>query len=396
MSHFPATDTEPERYRPSGKQLLGAGLALVVCAAVGLGVFFGVDQGSGRPAATRAAKTTTPAITATGRIVVADDATGKLVIVAPSGQDARPAALSVQANAEQGVVGYLSPAGNYLATSDGSVFAVAATATAPLRPVRRIATTKFVVADEPWAGRSSLALVHNSYGSGPIRLMNIATGAATSLGSGLSAAGDPIGGGALVAREDTKTYPDANAVGQDQIPVAALDLRAPGKPSATLLTAVRFAQLLGLPTTDPYNLQGWFSPNGRYLTVAGTDQALGRPVGGLVVLTRTGQLVTKASTAAESYFGYWSPDSRTLAYAAQGGGALDLVLYHPNDPARDRTVAFPPETGGYLGQCVWSPDSVHLICTQESNRWALVDAATGHYTSEIATTGSLLAWLPAG
>lgn len=276
------------------------------------------------------------------------------------------------------------------------MFAVAAAATRPLRPVSRIASTKFVVAYQPWAGRSSLVLVHNSYGSGPIQLLDVATGATTSLGSGLTAAGDPTGAGAAVAREDTKNYPDANAVAQDQIPVAALDLRAPSKPPTTLLTATRFAQLLGLPSADPYNLQGWFSPDGRYLTVAGTDQALSRPVGGLVVLTRTGQMVAMASTAAESYFGYWSPDSRTLAYAAQGGSALDLVLYHPNDSGQDRTIAFPPETGAYLGQCVWSPDSIHLICTQQSNRWALVDAATGQYTSEIATTGSLLAWLPAG
>lgn len=75
--------------------------------AVGLGVFFGIDPGSG-PAHTHAAKPPAPV---TGRVLLAD-ATGKLTILAPSGRGAQPLSLDIPITDYQGASGYLSPASN--------------------------------------------------------------------------------------------------------------------------------------------------------------------------------------------------------------------------------------------------------------------------------------------
>jgi hypothetical protein len=257
----------------------------------------------------------------------------------------------------------------------------------------------------PWADHGKAVVLVSQYGPSnkPVLLeTNFRTDATTNLGDGVDAAGDPRSAGALVAVAASIT----TAAGQDNYPISRLELRRPGAPPATVLTARQFAGIMGFPPHDPYGLTGWYSPGGRYVAVTGDDLKSGTEKHGLLVLTRDGKPVAKATTNRQFFVAYWSPDGTKLAYyadPAENGAVTLTVLDIAGGAGRGRrTVTVPVgDNSPYLGDCLWSPtgDSA-LVCESggsDSKGWQVVDLTSGKATSVTGgPAGSILVWLPVG
>lgn len=222
-------------------------------------------------------------------------------------------------------------------------------------------------------------------------IVSLADGRPMVLGRADAAAADPQSFGAFVSVPDVPR----DGTGSSD---ARVELRAPGQSPVTVATAGELNQEVGQVSSTPVELRVYPDPTGSKLAVM-----LNPPVAVLsnvpmVILDRHGHLLStipQASGPVASTQPAWSPSGRLLAYPTytRTGPALAIQSLSGRPQIFE---ASNPNT--QIGNCVWSPTSVTVVCPASigtQTAWDFANTTTGRLTS-VKSLGYPVVWLISG
>jgi hypothetical protein len=437
---FPAIDPEPAS-RYTWRTARRAGVALAAACAVAAAAWAGVRL-TGKPAtpATPAAGHGKPAaarFTPRGVIVFEQQPSGLLGTADADG--ARQVIASSAGRLDDTGLPVVSPDGRYLVSLEGQLITIGArgpggfgslppptgqAATSPGLSQWSTATfadgSRYVVATEcdPLLPQAPQFYAPQSW------LIPTGGGKARSLGWGTATAGDPASGAAIVSRLASDPA-KARQVTCDAFngPDRSLDLVAPGKPPATLVTAAALLRAAGWSPRASVNLTGYPGPDGGPLLVDMSQHValpaeitsqtrLPVPRSARFLVSRRGGILAQVPPLLGELF-RWSPDGRRLATcsAVPGGPSAVSVLAVTGTGAAattgpTMTIVLPGRHDASCDQLLWSPDGTQLIYSATVNShgltasdrlqrgWTVIDLRTKG-VRDVTAGGQPVAWLPA-
>jgi hypothetical protein len=215
-----------------------------------------------------------------------------------------------------------------------------------------------------------------------VSVVNLRTGTATPLGTGMTAAGDPRRPGAFI----TVASPTPANVGSENLTTAdsQLELVDASRPLVVLASAASLDRDLGFGPSTPVLVEPVPSPSGAL--VAAEVVNLLDPTGsdaGLVVLDRSGRVVAVREPGqgpSSVTLPVWSPDGAAIAYVNDAGAYNSIEIW----TVGAGTVRVHMRTGVGAGQCLWSPTGAAVLCDSArstagglGNTWSLTDAKAG-------------------
>jgi hypothetical protein len=222
-------------------------------------------------------------------------------------------------------------------------------------------------------------------------IVSLADGRTVVLGRADAAAADPQSFGAFVSTPDD---PRAGTGSSD----AGIELRVPGQSPVTVATAGELNQEVGQVSSTPVELRVYPDHTGDKLAVM-----LDPPVAvvanvPMVILDRHGHLLSaipQASGPVASSQPAWSPSGRLLAYPSytRTGPALSIESLGGRPKIYEAT-----NSNTQIGNCVWSPTSVTVVCPVDigtQTAWDFANTTTGRLTS-VKSLGFPIVWLTSG
>ncbi|HEY5988543.1 MAG TPA: hypothetical protein VIV12_19505 [Streptosporangiaceae bacterium] len=383
-ARFPALDPEPPP-RPWWRRLLVPAGVIAVAAVVAVSV---ADWPALTGRAHRSASAPRPTgVVASGRIL-AETATGGLVVAGPDGGKA--VALTALGQFPPSL--RAAPDSRYVWLGDGQTLSLAS-----LRhPAVTQTKAKFSASTQapllnPFAGHDRYAVLLDSFHGAPqaiarITVNSLATGKAAALGNGHFAAGDPQTVGAFVT---VAGAPRPSSAGNQVIPDARLELRQAGHAPVTLATAAGLNHGLGASRRRQVALIPFPSPSGNQVAVE-VQTATANTTAEIVVLSREGKVLDTPAAPGLPVRLAWSPDGTSLAYVTLGTTGLGLTRWTVGGGAI--TMSF-PFTGARYGTCVWSPDGASILCSDRAGRHWAIAHATGGQMIPVRGRGVPIAWV---
>jgi hypothetical protein len=222
-------------------------------------------------------------------------------------------------------------------------------------------------------------------------IVSLADGQTTVLGRADAAAADPQSFGAFVSTPDDPR----DGIGSSD---ARIELRVPGQSPVTVATAGELNQEVGQVSSTPVELRVYPDPTGDRLAVM-----LNPPVAvvsnvPIVILDRHGRLLSaipQASGPVASTQPAWSPSGRLLAYPTYTRTGPALAIQSLSGRPR---IYEAPNSNTQIGNCVWSPTSITVVCPVSigsQTAWDFADTTTGRLTSG-KSLGYPIVWLTSG
>jgi WD40 repeat protein len=229
------------------------------------------------------------------------------------------------------------------------------------------------------------------------------------LGTVTAAVGDPGSAAAIVSVPLSASAASSafQCFNGPTAPDRAVELRVPGQPNRTLVTAATLKAALGWPSAMPVQLSTDPSPGGNRLalgvvedTPAGT-QASRQAV---VVISRSGRILAHMPPPAATSIMQWSPDGQRIAFCrARPGTPSSVTIWSVGRGSR--TILLPGHHDVVCNQLLWSPDGSQLIYSAyATNRglteadklqhgWTVIDLRSGR-VHDVTAPGQPAAWLP--
>jgi hypothetical protein len=249
-------------------------------------------------------------------------------------------------------------------------------------------------------------------------------GKAKPLGWVTATAGDPASGAAIVPRPASDPAKARQVTcGAFGGPDRSLDLVAPGKPPATLVTAAALLRAAGWSPRAPVNLTGYPGPDGGPLLVymsqhvalpaqISSQARLPVPRSERFLVSRKGDILAQVPLALGARF-RWSPDGRQLATCSAAPGtpsAVSVLAVTGTGAAATTgpatTIVLPGRHDAFCDQLLWSPDGTQLIYSAMvkshgltasdglQRGWTVIDLRTKG-VRDVTAGGQPVAWLPA-
>lgn len=218
----------------------------------------------------------------------------------------------------------------------------------------------------------------------PYAVQSVQTGRTASLGIADSAAGDPAAPGAFVSY----VHPSRVTPPRGVHPDIGIELRDAGAAVRVIATAAMIDHVLGITPRYGVRLVPYPNPQGTMVAVA--VQPIGDyGTGGVVVYSRAGKMLgfqTVDPSGARAIT--WSPSGTTLAFVGQGDNSADFTDWEVGGGSSTSVM---PASLGQIDECVWSPDSLSVLCGGgPTGSWWIVQSGT---TYALAGHGQVLAWL---
>lgn len=380
---FPALDPEPPpaaRYR---RVALGAGVTVVVLAAV-LGLTRLTSELVSHRGHTRAA--------ATQRSVLSRSASAAPVATIVSFTPDQYLAVSDLRESRSTILSSLGQMislpsetvdNRYLVTPEADMVTFTGQGHPLVAPMKDVDPDEWsTVGSEPLADHDRYAVLDFNAGTpeegdSSIEVSSLATGTAYSPWSADAVAGDPQAIGVFASMSaplqatthPTNTLPDGS--------VQLLDL---GRRSVVLATADQLNGDVKLASGTPTSFFPYPSPSGAMVAVVvqpDAPQGVSALPSGVVVLTRTGHEVASFPGASAPA---WSPSGTSLAVASGGKGGAVLHLWTTRGHLSSQ--AFPASGGNPYSDCIWSPSGAWILCAasgphDSGQDWAVASAAGG-------------------
>jgi WD40 repeat protein len=185
-----------------------------------------------------------------------------------------------------------------------------------------------------------------------------------------------------------------------------VELRQPGHPDRTLVTAAELKGALGWPPATPVRLYPDPGPGGGRLALDVTvDTPPGQqaPRRAVVVVSRSGRILAHMALAAYSTIMQWSPDGQRIASCRASARTPSSVTVWSVGQG-SRTIVLPGHHDAACNQLLWSPDGSQLIyagatgrgLTQADNLqhgWTVIDPRSSR-VHDVTAPGQPAAWLP--
>jgi len=240
-------------------------------------------------------------------------------------------------------------------------------------------------------------------------LIPAAGGSSRVLGTVTDAVGDPGSAAAIVSGPVSASAASSafECYGRETTPDKAVELRVPGHPDRTLVTAAGLEGALGWPQTTPVQLEALPGPGGSRLAVRiESDYPPGQQVSreAVVVIDRTGRIVVRMPLAALGRIMQWSPDGQRIASCqASPRIAPSVTIWSVGQAVR--TIVLPGRHDVECTQLLWSPDGSQLIYAAHAaehnlnaaadlqHGWTVIDLRSGR-VHNVTAPGQPAAWLP--
>ena len=239
-------------------------------------------------------------------------------------------------------------------------------------------------------------------------------GSGRALGTVTDATGDPESAAAIVsAPVSSSAASSANeCYFPETTPDKAVELRQPGRPARTIVTAAELESALGWSPGTPVMLSARPAPGGSRLAVrVAVDTLRQQPEKGpaprqaVVVITRTGRIVAHMPLPAAVSIGQWSPDGQRMAFCqAEKNAPSSVTIWTVGQSAR--TIVLPGRHDLECNQLLWSPDGSQLLYAAQATEkgltladnlqhgWTVIDLRSGQ-VHDVTAPGQPAAWLPA-
>ena len=244
-------------------------------------------------------------------------------------------------------------------------------------------------------------------------LIPAAGGRGRALGTVTDATGDPESAAALVSAPVCSSAASSalECYFPETAPDKAVELRQPGRPARTIVTAAEFESALGWPPGTPVMLSAHPAPGGSRLAVrVVVDTLRQQPATGMarqaiVVISRAGKILAHMPLPADASIAQWSPDGQRIALCQAEKNVPSSVSIWTVGRAI-RTIVLPGRHDPGCNQLLWSPDGSGLIyaawatehgLTQADNLqhgWTVIDLRSGR-VHDVTAPGQPAAWLPA-
>jgi hypothetical protein len=221
-------------------------------------------------------------------------------------------------------------------------------------------------------------------------IVSLADGRSMPLGRADAAAADPQSFGAFVSTPD-----DPGDGGSSD---ARIELRVPGQSPVTLATAGELNQEVGQAPSTPVELRVYPDHTGDKLAVMLNPSVAVLSNVPMVILDRHGHLLSaipQASGPVASSQPAWSPSGRLLAYPTYTRTGPALAIQSISGRAK---IYEAPNSNTQIGNCVWSPTSVTVVCPADigtQTAWDFANTTTGRLTSA-KSLGYPIVWLTSG
>jgi hypothetical protein len=240
-------------------------------------------------------------------------------------------------------------------------------------------------------------------------LIPVGGGRGLMLGTATDAAGDPQSAAAFVSGRVSS--PSASFSGEcygpQTEPDKAIELRGPGRPARTIVTAAELKGALGWPSATPVLLYADPDPGGSRLALrveVDTPPGQHAPRQAVVVISRGGHILAHMPLPAASGIMQWSPDGQRIALCrASPGTPSSVSVWSPGQGSR--TIVLPGHHDVACNELLWSPDGSQLMyaawatehgLTQADNLqhgWTVIDLRSGR-VHDVTAPGQPAAWLP--
>jgi hypothetical protein len=240
-------------------------------------------------------------------------------------------------------------------------------------------------------------------------LIPAAGGRGRMLGTVTDAVGDPQSAAAFVSGRVSS--PSASFSGEcygpQTEPDKAIELRGPGRPARTIVTAAELKGALGWPSATPVLLYADPDPGGSRLALrveVDTPPGQHAPRQAVVVISRGGHILAHMPLPAASGIMQWSPDGQRIALCrASPGTPSSVSVWSPGQGSR--TIVLPGHHDVACNELLWSPDGSQLMyaawatehgLTQADNLqhgWTVIDLRSGR-VHDVTAPGQPAAWLP--
>jgi hypothetical protein len=222
-------------------------------------------------------------------------------------------------------------------------------------------------------------------------IVSLADGRTMALGRADAAAADPQSFGAFVSTPDD---PHDGTGSSD----AGIELRVPGQSPVTVATAGELNQDVGQVSSTPAELRVYPDRTGDKLAVMLNPSVAVVSNVPMVILDRHGHLLSaipQASGPVASTQPAWSPSGRLLAYPTYTPTGPALAIQSLSGRPRIYEAS---NSNTQIGNCVWSPTSVTVVCPAgigTQTAWDFASTTTGRLTS-VKSLGFPIVWLTSG
>jgi hypothetical protein len=240
-------------------------------------------------------------------------------------------------------------------------------------------------------------------------LIPAAGGRGRMLGTVTDAVGDPQSAAAFVSGRVSS--PSASFSGEcygpQTEPDKAIELRGPGRPARTIVTAAELKGALGWPSATPVLLYADPDPGGSRLALrveVDTPPGQHAPRQAVVVISRGGHILAHMPLPAASGIMQWSPDGQRIALCrASPGTPSSVSVWSPGQGSR--TIVLPGHHDVACNELLWSPDGSQLMyaawATEQGltqadklqHGWTVIDLRSGR-VHDVTAPGQPAAWLP--
>jgi hypothetical protein len=240
-------------------------------------------------------------------------------------------------------------------------------------------------------------------------LIPVGGGRGLMLGTATDAAGDPQSAAAFVSGRVSS--PSASFSGEcygpETEPDKAIELRGPGRPARTIVTAAELKGALGWPPATPVQVYLYPSPGGSRLALGvAVDTPPGQqgPRQAVVVISRAGRILAHMPLSAATTVIQWSPDGQRIAFCQASPQTPSSVTVW-SVGQRVKTIVLPGHHDVACRQLLWSPDGSQLIYAAEATErgltradnlqhgWTVIDLRSGR-VHDVTAPGQPAAWLP--
>jgi hypothetical protein len=240
-------------------------------------------------------------------------------------------------------------------------------------------------------------------------LIPAAGGRGRMLGTVTDAVGDPQSAAAFVSGRVSS--PSASFSGEcygpETEPDKAIELRGPGRPARTIVTAAELKGALGWPSATPVQVYLYPSPGGSRLALGvAVDTPPGQqaPRQAVVVITRSGRILAHMPLSAVTTVIQWSPDGQRIAFCQASPQTPSSVTVW-SVGQRVKTIVLPGHHDVACRKLLWSPDGSQLIYAAKATErgltradnlqhgWTVIDLRSGR-VHDVTAPGQPAAWLP--
>ncbi len=327
------------------------------------------------------------AVSSAGAIISVDPATGTIerYPVLAGGGPLTPVAVSSDGQTILDAAGTVFDVkGTRIVTGSSAVSKVLSGSTAPAQSRPFVDQNQAVlVLTRPTAASPAAATV-----------VRFSDGREFDLGTVDSAGGDAKSLGAFVS---IPAQQHQSQIAHPASPDTEVEFLTASVPPALLATSSQVNQYVGSLPSTPIQLGVYPDPSGHAIAIVANPLT---PVTGnvpMVILDRRGHLLAALSEHDSPIYGtqpIWSPNGREIAYPTYTNTGAALAIVSETGTVQDLSA---PTANTIFGQCVWSPNSIDVLCQSRSEnryRW-LYATPTSDSLILAPSPGTPLAWTTA-